>query len=239
MIKQGMILAAGYGIRMRPLTLEIPKPMVKVDNISLIEHTILGFVEAGINRIVINLHYLADKLESHINTILQKRQLHNRIEVFFSHEEELLETGGGVKKALPFFENKPFFVANSDSLWIGEQKVFQELTEAFYSYNAKLILLVTDKERAIGFKSEKGDCTFVGNKLIINDKNNLAYIGLQIIDPSVIESYSLKKFSLYKIYQSLSEQQELYGLNFTGDWLHVGDIEALELANNYFQNLSL
>lgn len=237
MIKQGMIMAAGYGTRMQPVTLEIPKPMIEVSNISLIERMILRFYNAGINRILINTHYLADKLTQHIKEILSKHQLNQRLELEILYEKELLETGGGAKNALHFFDNNPFFIANSDSIWVGKHNIFNDLEDIFSKYQAPMVLLVVDKSRAIGFDSNKSDFVLRNDKLYITEMNDQIYTGLQILDPSSILHDSRSKFSLYEIFKKLVKQQKLYGVKFTGDWLHVGDLKDLEIANNYFRNL--
>ncbi len=176
-IKQAMILAAGLGSRMKDLTFNIPKPMIQVDGISLIERTLAYLQQHGIEKIVINTYYKAEVLENFIFSL----EITKKIEIIFSRESELLGTGGGIKNALHFFENKPFFILNSDSIFIDNNKnnsSFYQLEAKWNLFSdARMLLLLIDKEKSFGYW-DKGDFD-LGEDNRLNQNNEIKqYPGL-------------------------------------------------------------
>ncbi len=225
-IKQAMILAAGLGSRMGELTKDIPKPMVLVDKIPLIER-ILKYLELnGIEKVVINTHYKADILENFINSLPQAKKL----EIYFSREKELLGTGGGVKNALHFFENKPFFLLNSDSIFIDtdlNNTAFSQLELSWNPNFVSMLKLVARKEKAFGYW-DKGDYNLGIDGKLNRDNENLDFVntGMYIIDHRLFEDYHERILQFPIVFKDLMNKGRLYGIIYDGNWYHIGDAKA-------------
>ena len=196
-IKHGMILAAGIGKRMQPLTLNKPKPLLEINNTSLLERAINLLINCGVQEISINVHHLSDQIKSFIN----KKKFSTKINI--SDETELLlNTGGGVLAGTNNFNDNPFFVINPDTLWnkayLGEVKKLEEI----YFENSKPSLLLVDKTLSL-------DTSFVGDfnlkeRLVSKDKENqFIFTGMQITKRSFLSSEKSKIFSMNKIWSDL------------------------------------
>ncbi len=214
-IKHGMILAAGLGKRMQPLTLKTPKPLLKINNITLLERAINLLIWHGVQEISINVHYLADQMEAFI----YKKKFNARIQI--SNERDLLlDTGGGVLEGTKNFGDKPFFVLNPDTVW--NKNYLKELKnlELVYFKNKKPILLLVNKNLSID-SSFNGD--FNLNKGIISkDKNNqFIFTGLQIINRSFLVEEKSNIFSMNKIWNELIKNKNLFGLISCQKFYHL------------------
>ena len=188
MIKKAMILGAGFGQRMLPLTNTIPKPLIKIGLKNLLERSIELLIKIGINELVINTHYLSQEIENFL------KNKNYEISINTIQEEELLDTGGGILNATKKFENDPFFVLNPDTIW--NKNYFKEfkILENSYIENNKPILLVVDKKISYD-KSFKGDFNFTKNNYIVRETNNqYIFTGAQIINRSVFEGIKKKIF---------------------------------------------
>ena len=226
-IKQAMILAAGLGSRMGDLTKEIPKPMMLVDKITLIERTLNYLQQSGIEKVVINTYYKAEILENFVMTLAVAKQL----DIHFSREEELLGTGGGVKNALHFFGREPFFVLNSDSIFVDSNQNNLSFTQLESSWNpgfTSMIILLVKKEKAFGYWA-KGDFD-LGLDGKINQDNEIrdfVHPGMYIMDYRLFEAYPNKVIQLYpEVFKDLMNKGRVYGVIYNGDWYHVGDAKA-------------
>ena len=205
-IKCGMILAAGLGKRMQPLTLNKPKPLLEIKNISLLERSINLLISCGVQEISINVHYLSNQIKSFINE--------NKFNVKINISDEtklLLDTGGGVLAGTSNFKDKPFFVINPDTLWNKEyMEEIKNLEEIYIKYNKPSLLLV-DKKLSL-------DTSFIGDfnlkkDLICKDKENqLIFTGLHITNRNYLRSEKSKIFSLNKLWNDLIKDQNLRGL---------------------------
>ncbi len=223
--KRAMIMGAGLGTRMRPLTNEIPKPMVVFSGKPMIDHVLDKMVEADIQTAVVNVHYKADILEEH----LKKR---TDIEIIISDErDELLETGGGTKKALAHFKDEPFLIQNSDSLWIeGAGSNIARLKDAWNPDDMDCMLLLAATRKSTGYD---GSGDFFMDKyghLERRREKELApfvFAGLSIMKPNQFINTPEGPFSLNLIWDRAIEAQRLYGLRLEGEWLHIGTPEAL------------
>ena len=223
MIKKAMILAAGFGKRIYPLTLKNPKPLLKIGNETLLSNA-LKFLELfGIKQAVINVHYLREQIVEY----LDKSQFNLTINIV-NEKDKILDTGGGVLNAIQHFSNEPFLTINPDTIWNSHYLEELRLMEKAFFENEKnkCSLLVVNKKKSFD-QSFKGDFSLENNLINRNDKNNLNYIytGLQIIKPEVFSSLYTKIFSINKIWDKLIESNELYGMESNIDFLHVSTLD--------------
>jgi MurNAc alpha-1-phosphate uridylyltransferase len=223
-----MVLAAGLGTRMRPLTNDRCKALVTVGGKTLIDHNLDRLVAAGVKRAVVNVHAFADLLEAH----LQRR---TDIEIVISDERaQLMETGGGIRQARPLLGDDPIIVCNIDSVW--EEWNGSALTRLAYSFNparhgAKLMLAQMDQ--CLGFEGAGDFFMDEGGKLSFrNDAPSApwAYTGAQIIDPRIVDEEALEPFGFMRVWRKLLEEGRLHGAPLGGFWMHVGDPQAVEQA---------
>ena len=219
-----MILAAGLGKRMRPLTSTQPKPMVRVAGKPLIDHVLDRLEDAGIAKAVVNVHYLADMLETHLKarkmpavTISDERAL-------------LLETGGGMVKAAPLLPD-PFFCVNADNIWLdGPYNAFRELSEAWKPEAMDALLLVVPHSGARNFNG-KGDFTMDPlGRLARRRSGRIApfiYTGIQLVSRRLLRDAPEGPFGTMLLWERAIEEGRLFGLQFTGEWLEVSDPGAI------------
>jgi len=223
MIKKAMILAAGFGKRMHPLTLDCPKPLLKINEETLLSNTIKFLQKIGVKKIVINVHYLASQIIKYID----KKKFN--VEIIIEEEKDnILDTGGGILNVLSHFLNEPFITINPDTLWNSDYlKEFQLMEKVFFSNkDNSCCMLVVSKEKSFD-KSLKGDFNLEKN-LINRNQNDLRYIytGLQIIRPEVFLNFEKKVFSINKIWNMLIENNKLYGIKSNINFLHVNNINV-------------
>ena len=225
-IERAMILAAGRGTRMRSLTDELPKPLIKVKDRPLIDRIVDKIVAFGITQGVVNVCYLGDMIKAD----LSKRA---DISLTFSEEEEALETGGGVKKALPLLGEKPFFVINSDPLWTEERPSLADMAQSFDETEDDILLLLWPKERVFGHDG-KGDYYLENGRprrrRPEEESAPYVYAGAQILHPRIFDDAPDGKFSLNLLYDKAEKAGRLAAVIGVGDWYHVGTPEALALA---------
>ncbi len=223
MIKKAMILAAGFGKRIHPLTLETPKPLLKIGEETLLSNTINFLVLFGIEQIVINIHHLGEKITNYIN----KNKFNLNISLI-REKNEILDTGGGVLNAIHYFNKDPFLIINPDTIWspnyLKELKLLEKLF--FENKKNKCSLLTVNKKRSFD-QSLKGDFNLKNNLLNRNKKDDLNYIytGMQIIKPEAFSEFNIKVFSINKIWDILIKSDELYGLESNINFLHVSTLD--------------
>tara|TARA_B100002051_G_C16520350_1_gene527386 strand:- start:2 stop:703 length:702 start_codon:yes stop_codon:yes gene_type:complete len=223
----GMILAAGFGKRMLPLTKNLPKPLIEVNGISLLDNAINFLKKLGCNQIIINTHFKNLQIQQKIN----QRKDKNIITLI--HEEELLDTGGAVKNAIPYFDNSNILLINSDVFWTDENiNDAKTLVDDYFNFNLPHLLLV-EKRNAIGLDRNTGD--FCLNKKIVEKYKQgdqiIYYSGLQILNCNFFNNFSIKKFSFNLVWDSWINDKKLCGKVMKSKWYHVGDIEGLSKAN--------
>ena len=238
MIKQAFILAAGLGTRMRELTKEIPKVMIEVSGQSMITRLIDQLLEHGVTKIVINVFYKADILMEHVK--IHMRNCPASVKVIFSREAELLNSGGGIINAVHYFDDEPFFVVNSDSVFIGQLNAFSFLDKNWKDSMCALFLLMK-LEKAIGYDGEGDFCLDKQGQLTLSNCNSspYIYIGAHVVKPDIFLSYkveNIKLMDIYKKFVSVNVFKDMYGIIYPGHWLHVGTPEALKAANEFFKN---
>jgi len=230
-IKKAMILAAGRGERMRPLTDICPKLLINVDGSPMIDHILNHLEEIGVTEVVINTSYLGDMVHKH----LENRKTPH---ITFSDEDTPLETGGGVFKALPELGEDPFFVINGDVVWSdGKTNCLKELSKA-WKKDMQALLLVVPKDRAQGYQGD-GDYDIAAShhlkRRVLGKKAKYVFSGIQILDPRIFKNWEPGFFSLKAVYDRLEEEFSLYGLEHQGLWFHVGTPEHLNATREWFE----
>jgi N-acetyl-alpha-D-muramate 1-phosphate uridylyltransferase len=226
MIKQVFILAAGRGSRMMPLTKNIPKPLIEVNGVSMLDR-ILAKVNHlnNIENIVVNGFYLADKLESHIYNLKNHK-------IRFVKENEQLETGGGLVNALPFFDkNEPILIINGDIVWDNDD-LLENFINVFEEGSADILLGVKKKESFLGYNGD-GDFDIINNSVIRNKSGAYVYTGIQILHPKILELIELPviPFSLSHFFNN-SGKIKLDAIELRGNMFHIGDPESLQKYND-------
>ena len=214
-IKYGMILAAGLGKRMQPLTLRTPKPLLEINNYTLLERAINLLISHGVQEISINVHYLPDQIKSFINRKKFK------VKITISNEENLLlDTGGGVLKGTQNFGDNPFFVINPDTVWSKHYLAELKSLEVIYLKNNKPTLLLVNKKLSID-PSFKGDFNLNNKKISKDSENQFIFTGLQIINRSVFTNEKSEVFSLNKVWNKLIKDKNLLGLESNQKFYHL------------------
>ncbi len=227
-IDTAMVLAAGLGLRLRPLTERTPKPLIPVAGKPLIDYVLDRLANVGVEKAVINIHWQADKLRAYLNARAKPR-------IAFSDETaELLETGGGVAKALPQLGPDPFFVLNSDMIWRDAyEDSLKRLAAAWDEDRMDALLLVVQTINALGYDG-MGDFNMdPEGRLTRRDERFVApylYAGVQILHPRLFEGAPEGRFSLNRLYDRAAENGRLFGLLHEGDWMDVGHPEGLAAA---------
>ena len=222
MIKKAMILAAGFGKRIHPLTLKSPKPLLKIGNETLLSNTLKFLKKLGIKQVVINVHYLGEQIADYIS----KNKFNLTINIV-KEKDKILDTGGGVLNSIHHFSNEPFLIINPDTIWnsyyLEEAKLMQKV---FFENKKKCLLLVVNKEKSFD-RTFKGDFNLKDNLIDRKDKDNLNYIytGLQIIEPRVFSNINEKVFSINRIWDKLIASNELYAIESHIDFLHISTLD--------------
>ncbi|QYF88417.1 N-acetylmuramate alpha-1-phosphate uridylyltransferase MurU [Brevundimonas sp. PAMC22021] len=230
-----MVLAAGLGTRMRPLTDDRPKALVEVGGRALIDHVLDRLADAGVERAVVNVHWFADRLEAHL-------QGRSRPNIAISDERlQLLETGGGLKKARPLLGDDPVFVANIDSVWIDRGDALGDLARLWDPQRMDAALLLARREGSIGFEgdgdvflADDGRLTFRGEA----PSAPFAYMGVHITRPDYADAGPAGPFSLSPLWRESAKAGRLFGCVLDGDWMHVGDPGARDEAEARLSGLS-
>jgi N-acetyl-alpha-D-muramate 1-phosphate uridylyltransferase len=228
--KRAMVLSAGLGTRMRPLTDKMPKPLVEVGGKPLIDHVLDRLADAGVERAVVNVHYFADKLERHLAA-------RTRPQITISDERGmLLGTGGAVVKALPLLSEAPFFHVNSDSIWVdGVKPNLARLAETFDAAAMDALLLLAPTTGSIGYAG-RGDFAFAADgRLRRRAEREVApfvFAGAAILSPALFKDAPQGEFPLTDLFARAAEAGRLHGLRLEGLWMHVGTPDAIALAEN-------
>jgi MurNAc alpha-1-phosphate uridylyltransferase len=226
--RTAMVLAAGFGERMRPLTDRMPKPLVPVAGRPLIDHVLDRLAAAGVERAVVNVHYLADQIERHLEGRTAP------VIVISDERDKLLNTGGGVVKALGAIGGEPFIHVNSDTIWIdGVKPNLERLAEAFDPATMDALLLLAPVSTSIGYAG-RGDFTMgADGRLARRRERDVApfvYAGAAILRPELFKDVPEGAFSLTALFDRAAAVGRLHGLRMEGVWMHVGTPEAIKEA---------
>ena len=223
MIKEAMILAAGFGKRIHPLTLKHPKPLLKIGKETLLSNTLKFLKLFGIKQAVINVHYLGEQIVDYIG-----RNKFDLTVTVVKEKDKILDTGGGVLNAIHHFSNLPFLIINPDTIWklyyLKELKLMEK--SFFENRKNKCSLLVVNKKKSFD-QSFKGDFNLENNLISRKNRDDLNYIytGLQIIKPEVFSDLDARVFSINRIWDKLIETNELHGIESNIDFLHVSTLD--------------
>jgi MurNAc alpha-1-phosphate uridylyltransferase len=230
-----MIMAAGLGTRMRPLTDDRPKPLVMVAGKTLIDHALDRLVAAGVTLAVINVHYKAEMVMAH----LAKRK---DVEIRYSEETDaLLGTGGGVVKAMPHFDGHPFFIMNADTIWIeGFGRALDRMKERWNPDTMDGLLLMAAMVTAVGYEGagdfnmdSEGHLTRVAEQRL----SPFAYPGIQIVHPRLFDKAPAGPFSTNRVWDIAIAAGRLFGIRLDGVWIHVGTPEVVQEAEAILTDL--
>ncbi len=237
-ITAAMIMGAGLGLRMRPLTADRPKPLVMVGGKTLIDHSIDRLVAAGVTRIVVNLHYRGEMLRAHL---ARRQDTKKDAEIIFSDEtDQLLDTGGGVVKALPLLAPSPFFVLNSDSIWVESAiAALPAMIEDWDETRMDGLLLLANMHTAMGYEGT-GDFVLTAEGRIARARDHAglpacAYPGVQIVHPRMFDGAPDGPFSTNLMWDRAIARGRLFGTMLDGVWIHVGTPEARDEAEAYLR----
>jgi len=226
-----MVMAAGRGTRMMPLTAERPKPLVQVCGKALIDYALGGLRAGGVERVIANVHYFADLLEAHLRDYARHTPTQ---EILISDERaELLETGGGLKKAQPLIGEEPFFCLNTDAIFQGRTGAsFIDPLRKTWQPPMLALLLLVPLENTLGFDGV-GDFHLKADGKLVKARGEpapYAFTGAQILDPALLDGTPEGPFSTRLIWEKAARLGGLYGCVFDGHWLHVGTPESRDAA---------
>jgi N-acetyl-alpha-D-muramate 1-phosphate uridylyltransferase len=221
--RTAMVLAAGLGTRLRPVTETIPKPLIEINGRTLLDHAIDQLALVAVERVVVNVHYKAEMVAA-----LLARRDHPRIEI--SHEAELLDTGGGVARALPLLDDI-FFVVNSDVFWLdGKDRALQRLAASFDPERMDAILLLQRTMTAVGYEGSGDyliDASGCPHRRGEREVAPFLFAGLQLLHRRAFAGISDRVFSLVRLFDRAEETGRLHAIVHDGEWYHIGTPQAL------------
>tara|TARA_B100000809_G_C15060716_1_gene502282 strand:+ start:709 stop:1401 length:693 start_codon:yes stop_codon:yes gene_type:complete len=227
-IKTALVLCAGYGKRLNPLTLEDPKPLLKINKITLLENCIVLIESLGIKKIIINTFYLKEKIENFIN----KNKFNVDIELVHDGET-ILNTGGGILNMINSSNESDFLTLNPDTVWNNNYiEHIQQMEKIYFSNQSKNILLLVKKDLSFD-KKLNGDFNLIENKIKKDDKNDFIYTGCQIINKSLFVSHVVNSFSILEVWNKLLKEDMLYGYESLENFYHLTNLKIYkELLKN-------
>ena len=225
-IKTALILCAGYGKRLAPITNDIPKPLLNVKNLNLLDNTLKFVQSVGITKLKINTFYLSDQ----INNFIEKKNYPLNIDII-NDGEKILDTGGGIYNLIKKSDEEDFLTLNPDTLWNSNYvKTFDEMEKFYFKNNIKNLLMVVKKDRSFDTRF-KGDFNLNGGKLYKEVKNDFIYTGCQILNREIFKKIEKNIFSMSEIWNDLSDKEELYGYESLNEFIHVTDIDIYNKLN--------
>ena len=232
--KRAMVLAAGYGQRMRPLTLTKPKPLIEVAGRALIDYGFDSLRAAGVETAVVNVHYLPEQIEAWAATQVHPRTL------ISDERDVILDTGGGIARALPLLGPDPFFVINSDSFWLDEgEPALDRLRKRWDDAAMDCLLLLCPLPQTVGYDG-KGDFVLGPDdrlqRRVAASGDPLAYIGGYLVTPRLFRDAPTGAFSMNLLWDRAIAAGRLFGLPHLGRWLHVGTPDAIRLAERALES---
>jgi aminoglycoside/choline kinase family phosphotransferase/dTDP-glucose pyrophosphorylase len=235
-ITTAMVMAAGHGTRMRPLTDNTCKALVEVGGKALIDHMLDRLDEVGITHAVVNVHAYADQLEAHVKSRKKGPQI-----IISDERDELLETGGGLVKALPLLGSDPILICNIDAVWTEEEPVLQRLIEAWTPASMDELLMLAEIGETLGYHG-KGDFETAFDFQLVRRRGDdgapYVYAGVQIFKPELAKGFKQEKFSRNKIWDETLGRGKAFGYVMQGTWMHVGDPETLKEAEAVLKDAS-
>jgi MurNAc alpha-1-phosphate uridylyltransferase len=232
-VSRAMVMAAGYGKRMRPITDTRPKPLVEICGRALIDHVLDRLEAAGIEEVVVNAHYLGDQIERHL---AQRRVPRCQI----SREDVLLETGGGLVNALPMLGDEPFYVLNADIFWFdGAIPALQRLARAWNGDTMDSLLLLQRTVSALsydGVGDYHADPAGVLTRRQGTEVAPFLFAGVELLHPRALAGRKIEPFSRNLVWDELQEQRRLFGLVHDGLWFHIGSPNDLQATETFLDD---
>jgi MurNAc alpha-1-phosphate uridylyltransferase len=222
-INTAFILCAGFGKRLNPLTLDTPKPLIKFNNITVLE-TCINLIESlGIQQIIINTFYLRDQIHSFINN----KKFRSKISIV-EDGDKILDTGGGINNMMKHTSEENILIFNPDTIWNKNYaNEIIEMEKLYFSKQIKNILLLVKKELSFD-KNLSGDFDLINNSIIKNNDRKFIYTGCQIINKKLLSDYKDKNFSISNVWNDLIKKKELYGFETTKEFYHLTDLETFK-----------
>ena len=222
-VKTALILCAGFGKRLNPLTLDTPKPLIKLKNVTVLE-TCINLIEGlGINKIIINTFYL----KSQISDFLKKKNFKAKITII-EDGNDILDTGGGIKNMLNHTIENDFLIFNPDTIWKKNySKEIIEMEKLYFSKKIKNILLLANKELSFD-KNLNGDFNIKNNQIFKNDNKDFIYTGCQILNKNLLANYKVESFSIVNLWNRLIKKKELYGFESKNNFYHLTDLKTFK-----------
>jgi MurNAc alpha-1-phosphate uridylyltransferase len=222
-INTALILCAGYGKRLNPLTLDVPKPLLEINNVTMLEKCIQLIKDLGIKKILINTFYLKD----HFPKFLKDKNFDINIEII-EDGKEILDTGGGILNLINHSNENDFIIFNPDTLWTKEHLIeIEEMEEFYFSKNLNNILLLVNKNLSFD-KNLKGDFNLENNLIDKELDKNYVYTGCQILSKKLFLNETIKKFSISKIWHELIDSRDLYGYESKQNFYHLTNLEIFK-----------
>ena len=219
-INTALILCAGYGKRLNPLTLKTPKPLLKLNDFTLLENTINLIIKLNIKKIKLNTYYLQDQIKEFV----EKKNFKTEIEII-NDGEKILDTGGGILNMIQSSDDDNFIVFNPDTVWnLDYLKIIKEMEGFYFSKKIYNILLVVEKHLSFD-KNFNGDFSLTKNLLKKESRNNYIYTGCQIINKKIFDHIDNKNFSILEIWNKLISEKKLFGFQSQNKFYHVTDLE--------------
>ena len=228
-IETALILCAGYGKRLNPITLKTPKPLIKIYNKELLSRAVELMISIGIKNIKINSFYLSDKIKDFVKS----QNFSKNIEVI-NDGNDILDTGGGIKNMINHIDDENFVVLNPDTVWDRDyKKIILEMIDYFQSNKLKSLLMVVNKKKSFDERF-KGDFHLKDNLLSKINVSNYIYTGFQILNRNIFNEIEEKKFSINKIWDSQIKLSQLFGYESNNKFIHLTDLEIYNriLKNN-------
>ena len=227
-INTALILCAGFGKRLHPLTQEIPKPLLKIKEITLLEKTISFIEKLKINKIMLNTFHLSNKIEEFVNKINTKIKIE-----LINDGNEILDTGGGILNMVRNTSEKDFLVFNPDTIWEDNYiKYVQEMIDLYFKQKMENILLVVNKDSSFDERLN-GDFNLVDGKLTRQNNRNFVYTGCQIINKNIFSKIQKKNFSMNEVWNEQIKNSKLFGYESKNKFLHITD---LNIYNKILKN---
>ncbi len=231
-LDKALVFAAGLGTRMRPITLTTPKPLVKIGGRTMLDHMLDRLAEGGVEEAIVNVHWLADQVEDHL------RDRSAPCIKISDERKELLDQGGGIVKVLHEFDKKPFFICNTDALWIDEpESQVGRLARAWDGADMDVLLLLADMETSLGVEGRGDFLRDAQGRLSRPAPGEAApyvYAGVGIIKSALFEGAALEQRRLAPYFFKAAERGRLFGLPLEGRWLHVGAPEVIDEAEKVY-----
>ena len=227
-INTALILCAGFGKRLNPITLNTPKPLLEVNNITVLETCIKLIESLGIKKVIINTFYLGNQ----ISNFLAKKKFNININII-EDGKSILDTGGGILNLVNHSDDNDFLIFNPDTLW--RKEYFDEIIKMeklYFSQNIQNILLMTKKKLSFD-KNLKGDFNLENNLIFKSEKNDFIYTGCQILNKKLFINYKVENFSIIKIWNSLIEKKKLFGYESNNNFYHLTDLETFKKLKDH------